>query len=167
MDINTKLDNKWNLWYHYSKNDWSIHGYKNLFTIETIKDFWDLTNSWEDNGGIHKNEYFLMKENVQPIWEDKSNENGGCWSYKKKEEQSQQLWDDLASYLVSGNLSKELNLINGLSISKKKNGWIVIKIWNNDINKSSLKHINYDILKKWGLDLIYIAHPKSKKKILK
>ena len=158
ISLETKLSDKWNLWLHKSKNDWTIKGYNNLYTIETIKDFWNLTNSWENNGGIHLNQYFLMKNEIHPIWEHKDNLKGGCWSFKVKENLSQELWDDLATYLVSGNLSPEYDEINGISITKKKNGWVVLKIWNRDNKKSSLKNINYDILKKWGLDVIYISH---------
>ena len=158
LTLESKLEHEWNLWIHQSKNDWTINGFKNLFTIKTIKDFWELTNSWEVNGGIQLNKYFLMKDNIHPIWEHEENKNGGCWSFKVKETSAQELWDDLASYLVSENLSPDNDEINGISITKKKNGWVVIKIWNRNNKKSSLKNINYDILKKWGLEVIYISH---------
>lgn len=156
--LDTELSDNWNLWIHKSKNDWTIKGFENIYTIKSIRDFWTLNNSWESNGGIHLNQYFLMKNNIHPIWEHPDNKLGGCWSFKIKESQSQELWDDLAQYLVSGNLSPNNNEINGISITKKKNGWVVLKIWNKSNKKSSLKNINYDILKKWGLDVIYISH---------
>lgn len=155
---NDKLNDEWILWIHQSKNDWSIKGYKKLFSIKSISDYWNLTNSWDINGGVHLNQYFLMKNNILPIWEDEQNKNGGCWSFKLKDTQSQELWNDLASYMVSGNLSENYDSINGISITRKKNGWVVIKIWNNNNKNSSLKNINYNILKKWGLDVIYISH---------
>lgn len=158
ISIETELNDNWTLWNHTSKNDWTINGYTKLYTVKTIGDFWRLTNSWEKNGGIYLNQYFLMKNNIYPIWEDDNNRNGGCWSFKVKESVSQELWNDLSIYLVSGNLSPDYDEINGISITKKKNGWVVLKIWNKSNKKSSLKNINYDILKKWGLDVIYISH---------
>lgn len=158
ISLETELHDTWYLWNHKIKNNWSMSGFEKVFEIKTIKDFWDLNNSWETNGGVHQNEYILMKSHIKPIWEDKLNNSGARWSFKVKDSNSQSLWDDLALYLVSGNLSEDYDLINGISISKKKKGNIVIKIWNSDINKSSLKLINYDILKKWGLDIIYIVH---------
>lgn len=152
------LENNWSLWMHQSKNNWSISGFNKLYTVKTITDFWILQNSWEENGGIHLNKYFLMKNDIHPIWEHEENKNGGCWSFKVRDSQSQELWDDLASYMVSGNLASDTEDINGISITKKKNGWVVLKIWNKNNKKSSLKNINYDILRKWGLDVIYIAH---------
>lgn len=158
LTIESKLNDSWVLWKHQSKNDWSLNGFIKLYTIETIEDFWVLNNSWEVNGGIHLNRYFLMKNYIKPIWEDNENKNGGCWSFKIKENQSQELWDDLASYLVSGNLLDNYEELNGISLTKKKNSWVVLKIWNKNNRNSSLKNINYNILKKWGLDVIYISH---------
>ena len=64
--------------------------------------------------------FFLMKDNVNPIWEDENNINGGCWSFKIHSSQSQDLWDDLSTYLVTENLSLKANYITGLSICLKK-----------------------------------------------
>lgn len=161
ITLDTQLDNIWTLWVHQSKNNWTINGFNNLYTIKTIRDFWTLNNSWEVNGGIHLNNYFLMKDNIQPLWECDENKKGGCWSFKVKDTQSQELWNDISSYMISGNLSEDMDDINGLSITKKKNGWIIIKIWNKNNKNSSLKNINYEILKKWGLDVIYISHLSS------
>ncbi|ADO67253.1 putative eIF-4E [Cafeteria roenbergensis virus] len=161
ITLDTQLDNKWTLWIHQSKNNWTINGFNNLYTINTIKDFWTLHNSWEVNGGIHLNNYFLMKDDIQPLWECAENKKGGCWSFKVKDTQSQELWNDISTFMISGNLSENMDDINGLSITKKKNGWIIIKIWNKNNKNSSLKNINYEILKKWGLEVIYISHLSS------
>jgi L-rhamnose mutarotase len=48
--------------------------------------------------------------------------------------------------------------IVGLSICLKKNSNTVVKIWNKKSKNNSLKLINEEILKKWGMDIIYIAH---------
>jgi len=157
-NLESKLPNEWNLWYHKNKNDWSIKGFQKIYNIKTIQDFWDLNNSWDKNGGVCYQQYFLMKNNIQPIREDKANKNGGRWSFKVKENIAQDLWEDLSSYLVSGNLENNYNGINGLSLTRKKNGWFVIKIWNTNTKDSSLKNLNYNIFKKWGLDVIYIAN---------
>lgn len=157
-DKQTDLPNQWNLWYHKSKNDWTINGFEKLYTIKTIEDFWNLQNSWDYNGGVINQQYFIMKNDIKPIWEDPENKLGGRWSFKVKETIAQDLWDDIVTYLVSGNLSQNYDGINGISLTRKKNGWIVIKIWNKSTKDSSLKNLNYEILKKWGLDIIYIAH---------
>ena len=45
--MESKFDNEWNIWYHNSKEDWSINGYKKLYNIATIKDYWKFVIIWE------------------------------------------------------------------------------------------------------------------------
>ena len=98
-----------------------------------------------------------MKNNITPIWEDKDNKNGGCWSYKVNENIAQQLWDDLSLHLVTNSLSTIKNDIVGLSACLKKNNFSVIKIWNKESKNNSLNLLSSEILKKYGHDIIYIA----------
>ncbi len=100
-----------------------------------------------------------MQDDITPIWEDPKNINGGCWSFKVHEDQAVELWEDLSVYLVCDKLCPTLeDEIVGLSICMKKNNNVVIKIWNKKSKNNSLKLINEKILKKWGTDIIYIAH---------
>ena len=154
----TKLPKSWNLWYHYDKDNWKIDGFKKVYTINSASDFWQLYNNWDKLGGVNQRHYFLMQDGVSPIWEDPTNKLGGCWSFKVNENQSQELWDDLSIYLVTEKLSKKQNDITGLSICLKKNSNSVIKIWNKNSKDNSLVLLNEGILKKWGMDIIYIAH---------
>ena len=158
ININSKLNREWCLWYHSDKDNWKINGFKNVYTMETIKDFWQLYNNWDKLGGINQKHYFLMEKNITPIWEDENNKKGGCWSYKVHENQSQELWNDLSEYLVTEKLSSTQNDITGLSICLKKNNYSVVKIWNRNSKDNSLALLNETILKKWGMDIIYIAH---------
>jgi hypothetical protein len=153
------LNYNWNIWYHHEKDNWTLSGYKNIYNIKTIIDFWKFYNNWDKVGGITNKHFFLMRENITPIWEDIKNINGGCWSFKIYEDQADELWNDLSIYLLTNNLCPTIyNEIVGLSICLKKNNNVVIKIWNTNSKNNSLKLINEVILKKWGTDVIYIAH---------
>jgi hypothetical protein len=159
MNINTNLINKWNIWYHHEKDNWKINGYNKLYEITTVSDFWCFYNNWNKVGGVTYKHFFLIQDGITPIWEDPKNINGGCWSFKVHEEQSYELWEDLSIYLVCNQLCPTLpDEIVGLSICLKKNNNAVIKIWNKKSKNNSLKLINEYILKKWGTDIIYIAH---------
>ncbi len=159
LELNTKLKNNLVIWYHYDKDNWSITGYKELYKMETIQDFWQIYNNWSKVGGITNKHYFIMKEGVKPIWEDELNKNGGCWSYKIQEDFVDELWEDLSVYFVCGILCPTIpNEIMGISVRLRKNNEVVIKIWNNNSKHNSLKLINEKLLKKWGTDIIYIAH---------
>ena len=109
-----------------------------------------------------------MREDVTPIWEDTKNINGGCWSFKVQEDQADDLWEDLSVYLACNQLCPTiLDEVMGLSICLKKNNNTVIKIWNKNSKNNSLKLINENILKKWGMDIIYIAHMPENQSIAK
>jgi hypothetical protein len=155
MDNN--FDNSWNVWYHHTKDNWEIDGYKKIYKIDNGIDFWKLYNNWESLGGITSRHFFIMKDNTLPVWEDPVNMKGGCWSYKILDSMASELWEDLSLLLVTNELVQGTVSL-GLSLTLKKNNTCVVKIWNDDSNKNSIKYINKNILKKWGTDIIYIAH---------
>lgn len=157
--MNTELKYTWNIWYHCEKDNWTLSGYKKIYQIKTIEDFWKFYNNWDKVGGVTNKHFFLMRSDITPIWEDQQNINGGCWSFKVQEEQADDLWEDLSTYLVCDKLCPTIsNEIMGLSVCLKKNSNTVVKIWNQNSKNNSLKLINQNILKKWGMDIIYIAH---------
>jgi hypothetical protein len=155
--IDNKFSDNWNVWYHHTKDNWTIDGYKKIFKIDNGIDFWKLYNNWESLGSITARHFFLMKNDTQPVWEDPINMKGGCWSFKIVDSMAAELWEDLSVLIVSNELVQG-TIALGLSITLKKNNTCVVKIWNDDSNKNSIKHINKNILKKWGTDIIYIAH---------
>ena len=159
METETKLGHNWAIWYHHEKDNWKLSGYKQIYKMETIGDFWKFYNNWDNVGGVTNKHFFLMREDVSPIWEDPKNINGGCWSFKIQEEQAEDLWEDLSTNLVCNQLCPSIpDELVGLSICLKKNSNTVVKIWNKNSKHNSLKLINEVILKKWGIDIIYIAH---------
>ena len=135
-EINEKqlnyLNNKWTLWFHNPEtDDWSIKSYIKIYTFNTIEQFWALFNKIPV---LHLSTgmYFLMKDEVQPLWEDKHNINGGCWSYKVAKKEASQGYLDLLVAMISENVCIDNpEIITGASISPKK-GFCIIKIWNNN-----------------------------------
>ena len=100
-----------------------------------------------------------MKNDNKPIWEAPENIQGGSWSFKILDDKAYNLFEDLSLYLVCEKLCPTItDEIMGLSICLKKNNNVIIKVWNNNSKNNSLKFINENILNKWGLDIIYIAH---------
>jgi hypothetical protein len=161
----TEFGTTWEVWYHHTKDIWTIDGYKSIYKIDNGLDFWKLYNNWNCIGGVTGKHYFLMKNDVKPMWEDPQNINGGCWSFKISDNMADELWEDLSILLVTNELIEDSDAV-GLSISVKKNNTSVVKIWNTDSSKHSIKHINKNILKKWKTDIIYIAHMPEKNKMI-
>jgi hypothetical protein len=153
-----KFKSSWGLWYHHNKNNWKKNSFKLLCTIESVEEFWLVFNNWNKLGGLLNNHFFLMKTGIVPIWEDKNNINGGCWSYKKLNSDIESIWTDISVHLVSEAISNVEDDINGISITIKNNGYSVLKIWNRECSNNSLSNLNNNLLEKWGTDLIYIAN---------
>lgn len=159
--MNLDFTDNWNLWYHHEKDNWKKEGYRKIYKITDSEDFWNLYNNFDKIGGITLKQYFLMKNNIAPIWEDPYNKNGGCWSFKIYEDLSIELWEELSIMLVTNEILINKNYddeIVGLSLSLKKNNYCIIKIWNKNSKNNSIKNLNPIILEKWGLELIYIAN---------
>ena len=141
--INTKnLNCNWTLWYH-DPNDikWTIDSYKIVSNIKTINDFWN-TYEFIENSIIENSMFFIMRDGIQPLWEDPNNVNGGCWSFKIPKGNIKKYWSELSIYLLGENITnKKEKLVNGLSISPKKT-FCIIKIWNNDKKKNDIALLN-------------------------
>lgn len=155
---NYKLNSEWNLWYHHTKNVWRINGYKKIFTIKTIKDFWDLHNNIDKIGGINNQHFFLMRDDIEPTWEHPKNKNGGCWSFKVLAQDSFSLWLELAIYMIGENLISKSSNICGLSICLKNLSTSVIKIWNSDNNEKSIEMLPESIKNKFQFNILYKAN---------
>lgn len=153
-----KFNTVWNIWYHHTKNNWKIDGFNNIYSINNIRDFWDFNNNIDYIGGINTHHYFMMRNSTLPIWEDNNNKLGGCWSIKIPTEKAYELWIKLSIYLVGENITTEQNLVTGISICAKNPITSVVKIWNNDNKKNSIKLLPVDILNEYGFNIIYKSH---------
>ena len=154
INVETTLNSKWYLWYHFNKEDWSINGYKHLYTINTINDFWNFYENIDLIGGINNQHFFLMRENIKPIWEDKNNIDGGCLSYKKNINIINNLWTDLSIYLIGETLYSDPYKINGISVCMKKGKNSIIKIWFKDC-EFNIDLINKNFKNKWNDEPIF------------
>jgi hypothetical protein len=74
---------------------------------------------------------FVMKKGILPLWEDPQNRTGGAFSFKVLNKNVNLVWRHLFYVLCGETLTtdkKYNHLINGISISPKKN-FCIIKIW--------------------------------------
>jgi len=136
------------LWVHsVNDNDWSINGYKQLYTIKNVSNFWKLFNN------LHKlnfknNNFYLMKPNIEPIWEDENNRHGGICSLRIELDHALKVYELLCIFMVCEKLVVNMDDINGISITPKNN-WAIIKIWNKDKTNKIDRLLNKAILDKY------------------
>ena len=153
-----KTQNSWIVWYHNpSDKDWSKNSYKDIIEITSLEDYCVLKNSWNIClPKVSEGMFFLMRKLdettcIYPQWEDKHNIEGGYWSFKIPKDNCENIWFSLMKHVLGECLCDnkiDYLLINGISISPKKN-FSIVKIWlknNNNISIQKLLDINIDFL---------------------
>ena len=130
----SELEKYYTIWYHNPNNcNWTEDSYHQLLSFNTMKEFWVLDNVL-DKGLIENGMFFIMKEDIVPIWENEKNEEGGYLSWKINRDEIYKNWIDLIGHILVGKLFKngeerDLNaIINGCSISPKKK-FNILKVW--------------------------------------
>ena len=124
------LSDTWTVYSHLPyNNDWTVDSYQTVFTTDILEQFIVFSELLSDVI-IKKCMLFIMKNDIQPMWEDDNNKNGGCFSYKIQNENVISVWKKLSYKLIGNSLLKPgiVNTISGITISPKRN-FCIIKIW--------------------------------------
>ena len=142
------LNDIWAFYFHDPyEMDWSINSFKFINNISKIEDFIEIYLCFKEI--INKGMFFFMREHILPIWEDEYNNNGGCFSYKLYNDNLYEKLFNILSLLFGENLginNETSEHINGISISPKKNYYIV-RIWIKDTKYAIKENYNFDIPK--------------------
>jgi len=155
---NFNLKNRWTLWFHkVNDNNWKIESYSKVFEITT---YYELLFIIKELENITSGMFFLMKNDIIPIFEDENNCNGGYWSLRITKKEANEYWEKMLYYICIDGLTltpEYEEKINGISISPKINNCI-FKIWNSDYNymkteylKKNMEGINLE-------DAFYLQH---------
>jgi len=123
---------KWHLWGHLpNKDEWGDSSYIKIMTIHSIEDMLLLTELLPESI-IQKCMLFIMKDGIKPYWEDPKNCNGGGFSYKVLPKNIVGFWNHLIYLLVGNTILNDTKLLNnlcGITVSPKKGGHNIVKIW--------------------------------------
>lgn len=150
------LNDVWCFYFHDpNDNNWMNDSYKMLGTLSTVNDFWEHHTLIKNH--IKNGMFFMMREHVQPTWDDASNITGGCLSIKVLKEEVDEFWENLCVKLLGETILREpqrqhWNKVNGVSASPKKH-FSIIKIWVSDPCISSKEY--FDIPSKYNGDILY------------
>lgn len=157
------LNDTWNLYFHDPDNsNWSIDSYIPLATISSMHDWIKVFHSFKDvwNKGM----FFLMREYIQPIWEDENNKHGGCISFKLWKNEVVENWFELTGKVLGEVLLKkhkedQWKKISGVSISPKRS-YCIARIW---IYNETLKdNQSYDLQIPSYSKVMYKSHTENK-----
>ena len=94
------IQNRWNVYTHSTiDNNWNNESYNKIFTIDNL---FDLNILMESTNSIFfdKNMIFIMRDNIFPTWEDKSNCNGCTASFKINKKNHINVFNNILSSFV-------------------------------------------------------------------
>ena len=140
---NKKLLNSiWTIWVHNNeKENWSLDSYDKIYDIDSIGSYWRFFNNFHLLDKIN-NHFFIMRQNITPIWEDVNNRNGGICSFKidyynkgGRNDIGSEIMTCLSSLILNESFIPSNSRINGISYSIK-NRSIMIKLWIKNYNDS-------------------------------
>tara|TARA_Y100000389_G_scaffold204963_1_gene261305 strand:- start:849 stop:1337 length:489 start_codon:yes stop_codon:yes gene_type:complete len=157
MENSLYFNDLWSLYFHDpNENDWSIQSYIFISNISSLDKFCIIFKFFKDYWT--KGMFFIMREYVTPRWEDENNIHGGCFSIKVLPDELEKVWFDISASVLGESLAvnEEHSLnINGISISPKKN-YYIIRIWCKDDSITKREFYNIPLLKK--TTILYKKH---------
>jgi len=138
MSVGThELADSWTLWAHLPHDtDWSLSSYRNILTFKSVEGAISITETLPHKM-LRNCMLFLMRDGIQPTWEDERNRKGGSFSYKVSNKVVPTTWRDLTYRLVGETLTTTPTAsrdVNGITISPKKN-FCVVKVWMSSCSK--------------------------------
>jgi hypothetical protein len=136
----------WNLFFHDpDDSQWTLNSYKNQTTISSALDWVQVYQAYNELWS--KGMFFLMREHIQPLWEDPANKDGGCFSFKVNKPEAAQYWFKLGSRVLSDTLVKDFSKfdrVSGISISPKRN-YCILRIWVSTNEYNKIEYYNLDL----------------------
>lgn len=149
-----KFNMKWYIWTHLSESlDWSPNSYKHIYTIESMKNFWEFFGNL-DKLDILKHHFYIMRETSGPTWEHPSNRGGGICSLRLQKDKVIELVEQIAIFIINESLLENNLEINGFSVSAK-HMWGVIKIWNKSSENDISPQLPQYMIRKYSLSPRY------------
>ena len=141
-----------------------VKPYREICRITNVAELMYIVNLMGDRADVRgltknldKNDYIIMREGIEPIWEDPRNMNGGTFSAKIDHQNGYDLWRQFVLYIMGETFCKRMNSINGISVSYIKNSGMMPNIPVHNIIKGGSDQKEYTYIKVWcgepGLDL--------------
>ncbi len=131
----SKLNDTWTLYYHLPDDkQWDLSSYKHILqNIGSLEQLMSVNEKTPEKI-VKYCMLFVMRNGITPMWEDKQNRDGGCFSFKVSNKLVYDVWKHLFYSLCGESLCRDVvhsKKINGITISPKKN-FCIIKIWLKD-----------------------------------
>lgn len=131
--------------------------YREIYTIENVNDLiyilqlMKVTNNSkikstdEDDDekiNLDAHNYIIMRQGIEPIWEDPKNANGGTFSIKMSHHNGYNVWSLFVMYMLTESLVSDMKYINGITVSCISNSY-------NVSTGTTQNEVKYTYLKIW------------------
>lgn len=129
------LQDSWTVYAHASCDPtWTLDSYHRLGQVATLADFWPVHLATRSRL-LDDVMVFFMREHVFPCWDDASNIDGGCISFKVSVNAARAFWDELVKRALGETLvasdadTPPTVVVNGVSSSGRRGGFCIFKVW--------------------------------------
>jgi len=134
----TFLNDVWTMYFHNPDDEnWTFQSYHRVGDVSTVEDFVAMYKGLQ--ALWNKGMFFLMREHIQPLWEDKHNRDGGCLSFKLYPNEVENIWFSCCATILGERLCKDSSIwskVCGISIAPKR-GYCLARIWLGDTTVDS------------------------------
>ena len=98
--MNNPIKTKWVLWGHLQHDsNWNMDSYTKICTITYVEELVELLDKLPEKM-LTNYMLFMMRNNINPVWEDEQNKQGGCFSYKVDNKYVKDIWTELCYYIL-------------------------------------------------------------------
>lgn len=148
------FQNKWIVYFHdYMDTNWNRESYEKLVELNNVIDFWTVYHVIKDKLSLGM--FFFMKDTIFPKWDDNENTKMSYVSIKILKANATSFMENILIALMGNTLHvRDPSLINGISISPKKN-FCICKIWINSIDEEHKDVSLYDIPSDYYGDVVF------------
>ncbi|KAF4119611.1 Eukaryotic initiation factor 4E [Geosmithia morbida] len=122
-----------------SKDEYKTSLEKLETRIESVQDFWRYNNNTPVDQIKMRESIYLFKSGFRPVWEDRRNITGGCWTLRVPKAVGPDVWTRIQLLAIGEVLEGALDdddQLCGVGLSVRFNSHL-ITIWNRDASKKT------------------------------
>uniref|UniRef100_A0A1B6KZ59 EIF-4F 25 kDa subunit n=1 Tax=Graphocephala atropunctata TaxID=36148 RepID=A0A1B6KZ59_9HEMI len=131
------LQTPWTFWIDRASNVASAAQYqahlKKIYSVSTVQEFWAVLKHIPSIEALPPRcSYHLMRDMIQPMWEDEQNKKGGSWRLKVAKKDTSTVWQELLLAAIGEQLSEGLtegDSICGVTMAVRERDDLV-QVWN-------------------------------------
>jgi len=127
-----KLAHDWTFWTSSMRGAPEFNCHEQFNSIEA---FWELFPKHRFSDLTDRTSLHVFKDDIQPIWEDAKNLNGGHFKITARtQERTESLWLEVVLNLIGQHFPYR-DFVNGASIMANRSGHNLVKVWISIVKK--------------------------------